>query len=100
MGPLARYHKFGDRQAMLTAFVVGWAVSMVTSRMASAAPPQAKFQAPGFYRLMLGDYEVTVLSDGTATREVDEIMSKPHDVRDSLAREHRPLPVNVSIKRF
>jgi glyoxylase-like metal-dependent hydrolase (beta-lactamase superfamily II) len=49
---------------------------------------------------MLGDYEVTVLSDGTATREVDEIMSKPHDVRDSLAREHRPLPVNVSINAF
>ncbi len=34
-----------------------------TSSMASA--PVQKTQAPGYYRMMLGDFEVTVLSDGT-----------------------------------
>ncbi|HKX42510.1 MAG TPA: MBL fold metallo-hydrolase [Burkholderiaceae bacterium] len=32
---------------------------------ALAAAPMVKTQAPGFYRLMLGDFEVTVLSDGS-----------------------------------
>ena len=32
---------------------------------ARAEAPMARLQAPGFYRLMLGDFEVTVLSDGT-----------------------------------
>jgi hypothetical protein len=30
-----------------------------------AAAPMVKRQAPAFYRLMLGDFEVTVLSDGS-----------------------------------
>ena len=32
---------------------------------ASAAAPQLRTQAPGFYRMMLGDFEVTALLDGT-----------------------------------
>jgi hypothetical protein len=31
---------------------------------ASAGAPQVKTQAPGFYRTMLGDFEITALSDG------------------------------------
>src|SRR6188474_2328775 len=30
-----------------------------------ATAPMVKRQAPGFYRLLIGDFEVTVLSDGT-----------------------------------
>jgi hypothetical protein len=50
-----------------------------------AATPQIKTQAPGFYRMMLGDAEITVLSDGTAPRDVDTIMSKPEAIRQTLA---------------
>ena len=32
--------------------------------VAVAAAPMAKTQAPGFYRMMLGDFEVTAISDG------------------------------------
>ena len=32
-----------------------------------AEVPMVKTQAPGFYRLMLGDFEITALSDGTNT---------------------------------
>ncbi len=32
----------------------------------SAAPPAQKTQAPGYYRMMLGDFEVTALYDGYA----------------------------------
>ena len=31
---------------------------------AVAGAPQVKTQAPGFYRMMLGDFEITALSDG------------------------------------
>ncbi len=65
-----------------------------------AATPVAKFQAPGFYRMMLGSFEVTVLSDGTATRHVDEIMSKPEDVRAAYAHHHEELPAELSINTY
>ncbi|MFZ6653970.1 MBL fold metallo-hydrolase [Undibacterium sp. TJN19] len=62
--------------------------------------PMATFQAPGFYRMMLGGFEVTVLSDGTATRHVDEIMSKPEEVRAAYAHSHEELPVELSINTY
>ena len=67
---------------------------------AQAAAPQIRTQAPGFYRMMLGDYEITVLSDGTAPRDVDNIMSKPEAIRQTLARAHQALPIELSINAF
>lgn len=68
--------------------------------LAAAAAPQVRTQAPGFYRMMLGAFEVTVLSDGTAPRPVDEIMSKPDEIREILARDHQELPIELSINAF
>lgn len=67
---------------------------------AAAAAPQVRTQAPGFYRMMLGAFEVTVLSDGTAPRPVDKIMSKPDEIREILARDHQALPIELSINAF
>jgi glyoxylase-like metal-dependent hydrolase (beta-lactamase superfamily II) len=39
--------------------------SIIISSSAFAAAPQVRTQAPGFYRMMLGDFEVTALLDGT-----------------------------------
>jgi len=41
---------------------------------AIAATPQVWTQAPGFYRMKLGDFEVTALLDGTHTFPVEEVM--------------------------
>jgi len=57
-------------------------------------------QAPGFYRFHLGDFRVTVLSDGTALRSLAKIMSKPNAVRAAFASSHEPLPVELSINSF
>ena len=43
---------------------------------AHAAAPLAKEQAPGFYRLMVGDFQVTALSDGTVALPVDQLLTK------------------------
>jgi glyoxylase-like metal-dependent hydrolase (beta-lactamase superfamily II) len=68
--------------------------------LAGAAVPQVRTQAPGFYRMMLGDFEITVLSDGTATRPVDQIMSKPAEIRRILEQTHQDLPMELSINAF
>ncbi len=67
---------------------------------ASAEAAPVRTQAPGYYRLMVGDDEVTVLSDGTAPRDVSQIMSKPQEIRDTLARDHEALPIELSINAF
>ena len=85
--------------AILTVALAGL-TTLLGSGPAVSAPPQAKTQAPGFYRLMLGDYEITALSDGTTPRAVDAIMTKPREVREALARERRTLPVDISINIF
>ena len=43
---------------------LGLALALAAAGVQAAAP-QVKTQAPGYYRLMLGDFEVTALSDGT-----------------------------------
>jgi glyoxylase-like metal-dependent hydrolase (beta-lactamase superfamily II) len=51
------------RRAFLGASCLCLACCLPTPLFAGA--PMVKSQAPGFYRLMLGDFEVTALSDGT-----------------------------------
>lgn len=42
---------------------------------AQAGAPQVKTQAPGFYRTMLGDFEVTALFDGTLDLEPKKLLT-------------------------
>jgi len=44
---------------------------------ALAAAPMVKTSAPGYYRFMLGDFEVTALSDGTVDLPVDQLLHEP-----------------------
>jgi glyoxylase-like metal-dependent hydrolase (beta-lactamase superfamily II) len=57
-------------------------------------------QAPGFYRLRIGDFRITVLSDGTAPRDLPKIMSKPDAVREVFDASHEAQPVELSINCF
>lgn len=69
--------------------------------VATAGAADAPFpQAPGFYRLHLGDFRVTVLSDGTAPRDLPTIMSDPAAVRQAFASAHQELPVELSINCY
>lgn len=43
---------------------------------AQAAAPQVRTQAPGFYRMMLGHFEITALLDGTHTFPVHDVMTR------------------------
>lgn len=61
---------------------------LLGSNLAIAEAPQQKTQVPGYYRLMLGQFEVTALYDGAI--DLDEKLLKNIDKRDIqrlLARE-------------
>jgi glyoxylase-like metal-dependent hydrolase (beta-lactamase superfamily II) len=73
------------------------------TQSAERAVPRAGWvaqQPPGFYRFRLGDFRITVLSDGTAPRDLPTIMSKPDAVRAAFDAAHEALPVALSINAY
>lgn len=79
---------------------IAWADAVAAPDQATASVGWTAQQAPGYYRFALGDFRVTVLSDGTAPRDVSKIMSKPDEVRAAYAASHETLPVELSINCF
>ncbi len=67
-----------------------------------AAAPQAPGQAPGWYRMALGDFEVTALSDGTVALPVDKLLTntKPGQVQKALAKSYLKAPVETSVNGY
>jgi len=68
---------------------------------AHAAAPQLKTQAPGYYRMMLGDVEVTALNDGNFMMPVAKVLThiKPETLKSDLARNFLPpeiVPTSVN----
>lgn len=80
--------------------LAGCASPGATSSASIAA--QTKQQAPAFYRMQLGDFEITALSDGTVKLPLDQMMSNitPAEVRALLAAGLETLPTETSINAF
>jgi len=51
------------------------ATSLALLGTAQAGAPQVKTQAPGFYRMMLGDIEITALNDGTLDLQPKQLLT-------------------------
>jgi glyoxylase-like metal-dependent hydrolase (beta-lactamase superfamily II) len=75
---------------------------LVCASLAHAAAPMAKTQAPGYYRITLGDFEVTALSDGTHVFPVDTVMTNitQQQALQDLADVDLKLPIQGSINAF
>ena len=84
-----------SRQLLLFA-LLGFAIRA----MAEGPPSPLARQAPGFYKGYLGTFEVTALSDGTASRHLDAILSNHGLVREELNADHQSEPVAVSINAY
>lgn len=66
-----------------------------------AAAPLQKTQAPGWYRLMLGSFEVTSLSDGTVALPVDQLLHAPAGhVAESLKQNFQQAPLETSVNAW
>jgi len=66
-----------------------------------AEAPMVKTQAPGYYRLMLGDFEVTALSDGTIMTPVVQLLNdKPAKTEATLKRNFLGPTVETSVNAY
>ena len=87
-------------------FVRGVLVALIAPCLllasAHAAAPQLKTQAPGYYRLMLGDFEITALSDGTVDLAPKELLTRttPAHVGKMLARSFESDAVPTSVNAY
>ena len=86
------------------AMVVAPAVvfGLVTFGTAHAAAPMVKTSAPGFFRMMLGDFEVTALSDGTVSLPVDKLLTNttPAKVKKALDKAFVAAPLETSVNGY
>ena len=69
---------------------------------ADAAAPQIKTSQPGYYRMMLGDFEVTALSDGTVELPFTQLLTNTTAarVRSALAKAYLKDPVETSVNAY
>jgi glyoxylase-like metal-dependent hydrolase (beta-lactamase superfamily II) len=76
--------------------------ALLFSAALQAAAPQQKTQAPGYYRMMLGDTEITTLSDGTFPMEADKLLTDitPKQLDAALARSNLKGPIETSVDAF
>ncbi|TFV49644.1 MBL fold metallo-hydrolase [Bradyrhizobium niftali] len=93
-------------------------LALLSGDAALAAAPQVRTQAPGFYRMILGRFEITALLDGTHPFPVHEVMTRnettptgerkavkleeshPGKAEALLAASDLPAPVEGSINAF
>jgi glyoxylase-like metal-dependent hydrolase (beta-lactamase superfamily II) len=77
-------------------------VCMSAAAPALAAAPMAKTSAPGFYRMMLGDFEVTAISDGTNPLPVDTLLQGMNkaDITANLKKNFVASPLETSFNTF
>lgn len=73
-----------------------------TGAGARAAAPQEKSQAPGYYRMMLGDFEITALCDGTFPLKPNEVITgiAPKELDAALARSFLSGTIEESVNGF
>jgi glyoxylase-like metal-dependent hydrolase (beta-lactamase superfamily II) len=78
------------------------ALTLLFGVTAEAGAPQQKTQAPGYYRLMLGEIEVTALCDGTFSMDAGKMLTgiAPPQLDAALARSFLKDPVETSVNAF
>jgi glyoxylase-like metal-dependent hydrolase (beta-lactamase superfamily II) len=86
----------------LPRFAAAFAIVLLASSAAPASVPLQKTQAPGYYRMLLGDFEITALSDGTFPMEVGKLLTRitPQQLETALAHSFLKDPVEASVNGF
>ena len=76
------------------------AALVMTGPLHAEAPP-AKLPAPGFYRMMVGDFEVTALNDGTFDMPADKLLQQPPEATEkALGEQFLKVPVETSVNAY
>lgn len=87
------------RKIATTALLLG---GVVICHNVSAESPMQKNQAPGYYRVMLGDFEVTAISDGTVRLPMLKLLTNtaPEKVAQALKRGFLKEMVETSVNAY
>lgn len=93
---------FSFSRGLLVALLLPITAAMVIALPAEAAPPMVNTQTPGWYRTMLGNFEITALSDGTIALPMDKLLvnTTPAEVEKALGKAFLSLPVETSVNAF
>ncbi len=76
-------------------------VLALASAPALAAGPQLKGQAPGWYRVQLGAFEITALSDGVLHLPVDKLLQQPPaNTLRALQHAYLGVPLETSVNAY
>ncbi|RQS08671.1 MBL fold metallo-hydrolase [Burkholderia sp. Bp9002] len=93
-----------ERARSLVAFAAALLTLLLLANTisAQAKAPMVGTQGPGFYRIMVGKYEVTALLDGTHPFPIDTVMTNvPRtEIERDLASDDLKPPVQGSINAF
>jgi glyoxylase-like metal-dependent hydrolase (beta-lactamase superfamily II) len=81
--------------SLAAALVAGTSVAL-------AAAPMQKTQSAGFYRMTLGDFEVTALSDGTVKLPMRDLLTNttPAKIDKALAKAFITNPIETSVNGY
>ncbi|WP_458524458.1 MBL fold metallo-hydrolase [Onishia taeanensis] len=83
--------------SLATATVLG----LAASAPAIAASDMAEGSNPGYYRMMLGEVEITALNDGTVRLPMHELLHLPADQAKAIFEDaYLNVPVETSVNAF
>lgn len=86
--------------SMATAVALG-GMAATFAPAAFAEAPMVKTQAPGFHRILLGDFEITALSDGTVKLPVTKLLhGKPEKTSAALKKSFLGDEVDTSVNAY
>lgn len=90
------------RHKLILGLLAGLLALPAAGEVAQANAPQLKSQAPGWYRLMVGDIEVTALSDGTVSLPMEKLLTNttPAKALAALAKAYVSSPVEGSVNCY
>ena len=91
-----------SRATVLALSIAAVGLTGLSAAPARAAAPMVKKSAPGYYRMMLGDFEITALSDGVFQAPVDKLLNNatPSAVQEALAKSFMTTPMDMSVNGF
>ncbi len=91
-----------NRTLVLAAIGLTVSVGTLAPIAAHAAAPMVKKSAPGYYRMMLGDFEVTALSDGTVELPMDKLLknSSVDATNKAFAKYYLKPPIETSVNAY
>ncbi|AHX13402.1 beta-lactamase [Dyella jiangningensis] len=97
---VSRTHSFA-RKLLVSALVMASGSTFV-AETASAGAPIVQTQAPGYYRLVLGAFEVTALNDGTIDFPMDKLLigESPDEITADYRKVFQKLPAESSMNQF